>query len=48
MDSEDAIERQFRAGDLEYIYAVARLEDLGYSAKEAEDMVWHWQQGLTT
>lgn len=42
MDSEDAIEREFKAGDLEHIYAVQRLENLGYSSKDAESKVEDW------
>ena len=42
MDSEDAIEREFKARDLDWISAIHRLEGLGYLPEDAEDKVAEW------
>jgi hypothetical protein len=43
MDSEDAIEHEFKAGELESIYAIQRLENLSYNSKDAEAKVEEWE-----
>lgn len=40
---EEAIERQFKAGDVQYIDAVLMLQSLGHLPEDAEDMVTEWE-----
>lgn len=42
MDSEDAIWREFLKGPLTLSQAVNRLEGMGYSREDAEDLVNEW------
>jgi hypothetical protein len=44
MDSEDAIEREYKRGNLESIDAIGRLEKLGKKPKEAEALVDQWDE----
>jgi hypothetical protein len=46
-DKEDAIERDFKSGDLDYIYAIECLQALGYLPEDAEDKVSEWQDEKT-
>jgi hypothetical protein len=46
-DKEDAIERDFKSGDLDYIYAIECLQALGYLPEDAEDKVSEWQDEMT-
>lgn len=46
MDSEDAIKREYKAGELESIYAIGRLEQLGLASKEAELRIEQWDSDL--
>ena len=43
MDSEDAIEREFKANQLSYIDAIERLQSLGYDSRMAEQRVCEWE-----
>lgn len=43
MDSEDAIERDFRARQLSYIDAIERLQSLGIDPQVAERRVLGWE-----
>jgi hypothetical protein len=43
MDSENAIKREYMKGDLSYINAIGRLENLGLKPTEAENLVEEWQ-----
>jgi hypothetical protein len=42
MDSEDAIKNDYKDGDINYIQAVVRLEEIGYAPKDAERLVEDW------
>jgi hypothetical protein len=43
MDSEDAIEREFKAGELSYIDAIERLQAIGLEPIVAERRVCEWE-----
>jgi len=43
MDSEDAIQRQFMAGELLIIDAIERLKNLGRLPLDAESQVEEWE-----
>jgi hypothetical protein len=43
MDSEDAVEREFKAKQLSYIDAIERLQGLGYDPRMAERRVCEWE-----
>ncbi len=38
------IRRDYVNGDLAYIYAIAELQAIGYSGKEAEEIVEKWDE----
>ncbi len=42
MDSEDAIKREFQAGELDWLSAIERLQDLGYDSHAADSKVGDW------
>lgn len=42
-DKKD-IEIEFKAGDLDMIEAIMDLQGLGYSSKEAEKIVYQWEE----
>jgi hypothetical protein len=42
MDSEDAVERDFKSGGLSYIDAIERLQGLGVEPHKAEMKVCQW------
>ena len=44
-DALDAIYRNFMFGGLAYIYAITELQDLGYTALDAERIVSEWADG---
>lgn len=46
MDSEDAVERAFKAGELNYIDAVERLQNIGLSSQKAEMKVCQWDDDI--
>lgn len=48
MDSEDAVERDFREHRLSYIDAIQRLENLGIDSKVAERRVCQWDDEHVT
>jgi hypothetical protein len=43
MNSEDAIEREFKTRQLSYIDAIQRLEKLGFESFVAERLVCEWE-----
>lgn len=43
MDSEDAVEREFKAKQLSYIDAIERLQGLGFEPHVAERLVCEWE-----
>jgi hypothetical protein len=43
MDSEDAIEREFKARELSYIDAIERLQSIGLEPDVAERRVCEWE-----
>lgn len=46
MDSEDAVMRDFLDGELTYLSAIIRLEQLGLDGKDAERLVCEWEDGV--
>ena len=43
MDNINAIETAFKSGDLPYIDAILRLQNLGWQAIRAEEQVGQWE-----
>ena len=43
MDSEDAVEADFKARRLSYIDAIERLQGLGFDPRMAEQRVCEWE-----
>lgn len=46
MDSEDAVERDFKAKQLSYIDAIGRLQGLGFEPHVAERLVCEWEDAV--
>jgi hypothetical protein len=41
-DNPDTIKRELKAGEIEYLDAIERLQKLGFQPKDAEDLVDRW------